>query len=211
MANHCPRYWPCRAGVFSGACWRECGAWKLCRWLVTSQARRQAYVPVATAQDGFHVVRAVAGGGGARLQEPRPMLPIAQRRPKWARISARRRGAAWPDCTECMLEWPEAGALSVLVHKTGQTDNALVFCSILPHDAPYVSVCLQTSITCSMIRPSLACCPAARVVMTSTYRLKESAYGARAGDHCASPREAGCPPPRYGSREYHGDCGCRAD
>jgi len=25
------------------------------------------------------------------------------------------------------------------------------------------------------------------------------------------PEEAGCTPPRYGSREYHGYCGCRAD
>ena len=33
-------------------------------------AQRQAHVPVATVQDGFHVVHAVAGGGGARLQGP---------------------------------------------------------------------------------------------------------------------------------------------
>ena len=50
-----------------------------------------------------------------------------------------------------------------------------------------------------MIRPSLACCLAARVVMTSTYRPKESAYGARAGDDCASPREAGCTLPGMGA------------
>jgi hypothetical protein len=60
---------------------------------------------VATVQDGFHVVRVVAGGGGARLQEPRPMLPIAQRRPKRARIPVRDREVAWYNQTECMLEW----------------------------------------------------------------------------------------------------------
>src|SRR5215470_2841972 len=71
-------------------------------------------------------------------------------------------------------------------------------------------VYLQTCVTCSMIPPSLACCLAARVVMTSTSGSKENTYGARAGDDRASPRETWCTPPRYGGREYYGYCWCRA-
>jgi len=72
--------------------------------LVASLARFQGHVQVDTAQDVLHVVRAVAGGGGARLQEPRPMLPRDQRRPKRARISDRCREVAWHNRMECRLE-----------------------------------------------------------------------------------------------------------
>ena len=72
--------------------------------LVTSLARLQGHVQVDTAQDVLHVVRAVAGGGGARLQEPRPMLPIDQKRPKRVRISDRCREATWHNRMECRLE-----------------------------------------------------------------------------------------------------------
>ena len=66
-------------------------------WRLTATSRRTEVVSVAGDQPSptpgtrtrsprrrtvLHVVRAVAGGGGARLQEPRPMLPIAPETPK---------------------------------------------------------------------------------------------------------------------------------